>query len=217
MDKIRVLLVDDHAMVREAVGASLSAEADIEVIGSASDAGEAVELSRQSKPDLVLMDIDMPGLLCFDAIRQISTDRPETKFIILSAFSNDRYIEEALRAKANGYLTKSESTARLAEAVRKVADGGVYFSDEVRDRIVVNGEELTLAKEALSRASTLTSRELEILRYIARGMTKKEIASTMHISVKTVETHSANLMNKLQIHDRVQLARYAIREGLAEA
>ncbi len=147
MDKVRILLVGDHPIVTEVVNSNLSAEADIEVIGSASSLSEAAEFLRHFKQDVVLFDIDTLGPLCFDEIGQIVTDRPEMKFIILSAFFNDRYIEKAFQAKANGYLTKSELIDHLAEAVRMVAAGGVYFPHEIRNRIIVNGEELTLAKK----------------------------------------------------------------------
>ena len=215
--EIRVLIVDDHNLVRVALSERLRREPNLLVVGSAGTADEAIEKVIEYEPDVVLMDIDMPGLICFDAAKQISVIKPETRIIFLSAFSHDRYIQQALAVKARGYLTKCESPATVVAAITEVMSGGAYFSEEVRARIVVHKRGALLSYDSRSRASTLTEREVEVLRYVARGLAKKEIARTMHISVKTVDRHSANIMNKLEIHDRVELARFAIREGLAEA
>jgi DNA-binding NarL/FixJ family response regulator len=213
---ITVLLADDHALVRESLGNWLREAADIRIVGEVGSADEAVAVAVRERPDVVLMDIDMPGLLAFDAVRTIRTRCPNTRIIVLSGFFHDRYIEEALSAEASGYITKGESADAVVRAVRAVANGGTYFSPEVQARIVVDTHGARLAAEGSTRASTLTPRELEVLRYIARGLSKKDIASIMHLSVKTVDNHSTSLMTKLNIHDRVELARYAIREGLAE-
>jgi DNA-binding NarL/FixJ family response regulator len=212
-----VLLVDDHALVRDTLAERLGQEPDLEVVGGACDAAEAMDLAFERRPDVVVMDVDMPGLACFEAARDIRSRLPKTRVLFLSAFSNDRYIEQALATKASGYITKNEPPQAVIEAIRAVYRGTVYFSPRVQARLTVDEANVTLAKPGDTRASTLTPRELEVLRYLARGMSKKEIAQTMHLSVKTVDTHSGNLMNKLDIHDRVELARFAIREGLAEA
>ncbi len=214
---VKILVVDDHALVRGALSERLRREPGFEVVGTAGTADEAIDKTMAVKPDIILMDIDMPGLICFDAARTISSTSPNTKLIFLSAFLHDWYIEQALSVKARGYLTKREPPETVVAAVREVAAGGAYFSDEVRTRIVVDASGAKLAQKSKSRASTLTAREVEVLRYVARGLSKKEIAATMHLSVKTVDRHCANLMTKLDIHDRVDLARFAIREGLAEA
>lgn len=213
---ISILLVDDHALVRETLGERLNREPDIDVVGIAKNAEEAVTLAVQLRPLIILMDIDMPGLLCFDAARTIQTQCPDTRIVFLSAFFNDRYIEEALACGACGYITKNEAADSVVAAVREVATGGAYFSPDVRSRIIVDPSGPRLAGKKHSRLSTLTSREVDILRYVAKGMSKREIARTAHISVKTVENHCTHLMSKLDIHDRVELTRYAIREGLAE-
>ena len=213
---IKILVVDDHALVRGALCERLEKEPLFSVVCAAGTAGEAIEKVAQNNPDVVLMDIDMPGLNCFDAARRIADLQPETRIIFLSGFFSDRYIEQALAVRARGYLTKRETPEAVVAAIREVAAGGACFSEEVRSRIVIDSRGATLAGEETSRVSTLTPRELEILRYIARGLAKKEIANIMHISVKTVDRHSVNLMSKLDIHDRVELARFAIREGLAE-
>jgi len=214
---IRVLIVDDHELVRAALRERLQREPNLQVVGEAAMAEEAVDEVARCGPDIVLMDIDMPGMTCFSAAEQINRMRPGTRIIFLSAYFHDRYIEQALAVKARGYLTKRESPAAVVAAILQVMAGGAYFSEEVRSRIVVDQKGAKLASDPKSRASTLTARELEVLRYVAHGLAKKEIAKTMHISVKTVDRHSANLMKKLDIHDRVELTRFAIREGLAEA
>ncbi len=212
---IRILIVDDHALVRGAVRERLSRETDMSVVGTAGTADEAIEKTMDSKPDVVLMDIDMPGLIPFDAARRIVDFQLGARIIFLSAFCHDRYIEQALQAKASGYITKREPPEVVVTAIREVAAGGAFFSEEVRSRIVIDSGSIKLAERSKTRVSTLTPREHEILQYIARGLAKKEIAATMDLSVKTIDRHAANLMAKLGIHDRVELTRFAIREGMA--
>jgi DNA-binding NarL/FixJ family response regulator len=212
----KILLVDDHALLRDMLATQLKAEAGLEVVGTADNADDAIELANKKQPDVLVMDIDMPGMICFDAARNIMATHPEIRILFLSAFFHDRYIEQALAVQARGYVTKRESPQIIIQAIHAIADGGTYFSDEVRSRIMVDRQGVRLAQKGKTRASTLTNRELEVLRYIARGMHKKEIAKTMYLSVKTVENYCAKLMDKLDIHDRVELTRYAIREGLAE-
>ncbi|MBX3376536.1 MAG: response regulator transcription factor [Phycisphaeraceae bacterium] len=214
---ITVVMADDQAMVRQPLAAWLRQAGDVKVLAEVSNADEAVTAAIRERPDIVLMDIDMPGLLAFDAVRTIKSRCPRTRVIVLSGFFHDRYIQEALSAEASGYVTKGEPPEVVLSAVRTVAGGGVYFSPQVQERLVVDSTGVHLAAEGATRASTLTSREMEVLRYIARGLSKKDIAAIMHLSVKTVDNHSTSLMSKLNIHDRVELARYAIREGLAEA
>ncbi|MEX2213532.1 MAG: response regulator transcription factor [Phycisphaeraceae bacterium] len=215
-EKIRILLVDDHTLFRESLGQLLAAEADMVVVRSVGDADAAIRSALELNPDVILMDIDMPGLICFDAADQILRMKEQSRIIFLSAFFHDHYIEQALRVKARGYLTKSEPSHKVIEAIRQVAAGRVYFSPQVASRIIADETGVHL-QDKKTRAAMLTEREVEVLRYLARGMAKKEIAATMHVSVKTVEGHAQKLMDKLDIHDRVELARYAIREGLAEA
>jgi DNA-binding NarL/FixJ family response regulator len=216
MKTISVLLVDDHALVRDSLANWLRAEEGINVVGEVGTADEAIAMAIQHQPDIVLMDIDMPGLLSFEAARIIRTRSEKTRILFLSAFSSDRYIEDALAAEAAGYITKTQPPEAVVKGVRAIAAGGVYFSPEIQRRIVVDSGGAKLAREGKTRVSVLTPRELEVLRYLARGLSKKQIAGTMHLSVKTVDNHSASLMSKLDIHDRVELARFAIREGLAE-
>lgn len=213
---ITVLLVDDHALVRNTLSAWLRQTGKFDVVGAAADADTAVTDAIRLQPDVVVMDIDMPGLLAFDAARVIRSRSPNSRILFLSAFFHDRYIEEALNVEASGYIGKGQPPERVAEAIATVASGGVSFAPEVQSRIVIDQTGLHLAGTGRTRTSTLTPRELEVLRYVARGMAKKDIAKTMHLSVKTVDNHCTSLMTKLDIHDRVDLARFAIREGLAE-
>jgi DNA-binding NarL/FixJ family response regulator len=212
MERITVLLADDHSLVREVLEAYLRAAADLMVVGSVGNAEEAVQWAVQLRPNVVLMDIDMPGLEAFEAADLIRDMSPNTRIIYLSAFVHDRYIERALRVEASGYISKSEAPDVVVNAIRQVTGGMAYYSGDVRARIVVNsrGADVT-------RTATLTKREREILPMVAEGVSKREIAARIHVSERTVNTHCANLMAKLDIHDRVGLTRYAIREGMAQA
>ena len=212
---IRVLLVDDHRLLLQTLQRLLDAQSDIEVVGTANNADEAIERVKETQPDVLLMDIDMPGQLCFDAARTIATLSPQTRIIYVSGFSSDRYIESAINSHAQGYVTKSESSDTIIEAVRSVAEGSVYFSPQILSRIVIDNRKARMATATLTRRSLLTPRELEIVQYLARGLSKKEIAQIMHLAVRTVDNHTTRLMSKLDIHDRVELTRYALREGLA--
>ena len=213
---ITVILADDHAMLRATLANCLDNAPDMKVVASVGDAEAAFAEALKLKPDVVVLDIDMPGLVSFDAARRLRARCPEIRIVFLSAFFHDRYIEQALAVQASGYVTKNEPPASLLDAIRSAVSGTCYYSPEVLSRIVVTPQGAMLPSSRRSRASTLTQRELEVLRYLARGLAKKEIANLMHISVNTVNRHSDSLMAKLDIHDRVQLAGFAIREGLAE-
>lgn len=214
---ISVILADDHTLVRSTLAAWLNATGEIDVVADVGDADAAVDAVLVHRPDVVILDIDMPGLQCFDAARAIKSRCPSTNVIFLSAFFHDRYIEDALAVEAAGYVTKGESPQSIVDAIRIAVTGGAYFSPEVKNRLVIDQRGVSLATPTATRSSLLTAREIEVLRYVARGMAKKEIAGTMHLSVKTIDNHCTSIMNKLDIHDRVDLARYAIHEGLAEA
>lgn len=215
--EIKILVVDDQALFRGALAERLHQEVDFAIVDSVGTADEAIRAAMKTGPDIILMDIDMPGLNSFEAAKRLKILQPEARIIFVSAFTNDNYIDQALEVKAHGYLTKGEPVEKATAAIREVASGGAYFSKEVQSRIVVDETGAKLREPPKkSRLSTLTVRELEVLRYIVRGMGKKEIGSTMKLSVKTVENHTTRLMDKLDIHDRVELTRFAIREGLAE-
>lgn len=213
---ITLLIVDDHGMIRDSLSDSLSRDADFQVVGVAEDGDEAIAKVIECRPDVVLMDIDMPGISCFDAIQIIRSRAPETRFILVTAYEHDEHIEQALRVKANGFVTKHEGIASLAEAVRSVAGGRIHFSPEILNRLVIKGDEIKLDNPPRSRLSILSPRERELLRVLARGVSLKDAAAVLGISYKTADKQKASLMAKLDIHDRVELARYAIREGLVE-
>lgn len=213
---IRILLADDHRMVRKATAFWLAQEQDFRVVGEVESADEAIEFCLKNAPDVVLMDVEMPGRLSFDAARTIRARCDDTRIIFVTAFIHDRYIEEGLNVGMSGYITKQEDPELIVRAIRAVHGGQKFFSPRIEERLVARGGR-TGDPEHRSRLSLLSPREIEVLRYIARGLSKKEIASTMHISVKTVDNHSTSLMSKLDLHDRVELARFAIREGLARA
>lgn len=213
---IRVVLADDHTLVRQSLSRLLNEHADMQAVADVGSADEAVEacLRQGTAVDVVLLDVDMPGIAAFDAARTIIARCPGVKVIFLSAFTHERYIQAALACGAMGYLCKTEPPEKVVKAIRSVASGQSYFSPEVQSRLVVDSSGVHL--EMKPTMQHLTPRELEVLTYIAKGLSKKEIANLMHLSVKTVENHTANVMSRLDIHDRVQLTRLAIREGLIE-
>lgn len=212
---ITVIVVDDHALVRDSLEQLLSTAPDIRVVASACNGNEALGLVDTHEPTIVLMDIDMPGMNCFDAAERIMAGHPATRVMFLSAFCYDHHIERALRLQVRGFLAKTESMDSVIHGIRQVAEGKVVFSEKVSARIVADGSGARLAEGAgRTRAATLSARETEVLGYLARGLSKKEIAQVMFLSVKTVEGHADRLMDKLDVHNRVELARFAIREGL---
>jgi DNA-binding NarL/FixJ family response regulator len=213
---ISLLVVDDHGLVRDSVSGMLMREDDLTVLGVAEDADSAIEKVLELRPDLVLMDIDMPGISCFDAINTIRSRMPKTKFILVTAHEHDEYLEQALKAKANGFVVKSEGAGALIAAIHDVAADRVHFSPKVMDRLIVQGDVIRLEDPPKSRLSTLSPREHELLRVLAKGLSLKEAAAVLGISYKTADKQKASLMAKLDIHDRVELARFAIREGLVE-
>jgi DNA-binding NarL/FixJ family response regulator len=214
---ISILLADDHTMVRGTLKRRLEDESDLCVVAAVGTADEALAEAIRLRPNIVLMDIDMPGRACFEASRAIQSRSPDTRIIFLSGFFNDRYIAQALDIRAWGYIVKSEPEEVVIRAIHKVMSGVTYYSPEVQARLVIERGIPRLAAKDTARFSTLTDREAEVLQHVARGLSQKEISQVMHISPHTVHRHTASLMEKLEIHDRVALARFAIREGLAEA
>jgi DNA-binding NarL/FixJ family response regulator len=211
-----VLIADDHALVRDMLAQHLEREPGISLVGATADAGEALALAERDKPDVVVLDIDMPGLSAFGAARKITGAAPRARIVFLSGYLNDAYIEQALALEAGGYISKSEPVDAIVRAIRKVAGGSLYFSPQVQQRIVVDGNGVRLRSGPHARLQLLTPREMEILGYLAKGLAKKEMARLADISVKTVDQHCTHIMDKLDIHDRVELAHFAIREGLVE-
>ena len=209
-----ILIADDHDLLRDMLARRLGEEPDLQVIGAVADASTALADSLKRKPDLVLMDIDMPGLSVFEAARRIKDQLPQTRVVFLSAYVRDGFISQALEVHASGYLTKGQNAEDLLVGIRKVLHGGTCFASEVQSRLEIGTAGVALAPKRRCRLELLTSREKQVLSYLARGMSKKAIARVDGTSVKTIDHHCQHLMEKLDLHDRVELTRFAIREGL---
>lgn len=214
MSKIRVFLTDDHTLFRQGVRTLLSAEPDLEIAGEAANAADAVELTRQTRPDIVLMDIGMPGMSSFEATRQIRKERPETKIVFLSMYDDEDYLAEGMEIGASGYILKDSPADQLLTAIREVYRGGNYLSPRLLARLVDDFRTHGRGGVRQPRFGTLTKREREILKMLAEGKSVKEIAAAFDLSVKTVEAHKFNLMRKLDIHNKAQLVQFAIQKKI---
>jgi two-component system, NarL family, response regulator NreC len=215
MAKIRVLLTDDHMLFRQGIRTLLTAEPDMEVTGEAGNAAEAVEMARQSRPDVVLMDIGMAGMSSFEATRQIRKERPDTRVVFLSMYDDEDYLAECVDIGANGYILKESPVEQLVTAIREVHRGGSYLSPRLLTKLVDDFRLQGRGGAARQpRFNTLTKREREILKLLAEGMSVKEIAASFNLSVKTIEAHKFNLMRKLDIHNKAQLVQYAIQKKI---
>ena len=214
MKPIRVLLADDHTLVRAGIRSLLENMEGIEVIAEASDGRDALRLVRAHRPDVVLMDIAMPGLNGLEAAARIAKRFPNVRVIILSMHVNEEYVLQALRAGAAGYMVKGADAAELEIAIRAVARGETYLSPMVSKHVVT--DYIQRISGETSPLELLTPRQREVLQLIAEGYSTKKIARTLKISVKTVETHRMQLMERLDIHDIAGLVRYAIRVGLVK-
>lgn len=209
---LRVLLADDHTLVRAGIRALLTSMPEIEVVGEAADGEAAVQLALQLQPDIVLMDISMKGMNGLQAAARIHDELPATRVIILSMHATNDYLQQALRAGAAGYMLKDAATLELQMALAAVARGGTYLSPAVSAQVV----EGYLQNDTLAENKVLTPRQNEILRLIAAGQSTKEIAFHLKLSSKTVDAHRAQLMDRLGIRDIAGLVRYAIRTGLID-
>lgn len=201
-------------MFRQGVRRLLESESDFDVVGESPDAGEAVEKAYELRPDVVLMDIGMPGLSPFEAARQIKKNRPETKIIFLTMYEDEDYLVQCLEVGAAGYVLKDTPAQQLVSAVRDVYKGGKYLSSRVLGKLVEDFRARVKDARMRPRMSTLTPREREILKLLAEGNSVKEIAVLLGLSVKTVEAHKFNLMRKLDIHNKAQLVTYAIQKKI---
>jgi two-component system, NarL family, response regulator NreC len=209
---IRVLVVDDHAVVRSGLRLLLDAEDDIEVVGEAGNAREAIFEARTSKPDVVLMDVVMPGSSGIEATPQLLHEEPDARVLVLSMQDDPSYVRQAFAAGASGYVLKEAADSELVAAVREVASGGRYVNPALGARLVAAEAE----ERARAEADPLSDREREVLRLLALGHTNQEIAKMLYISVRTAETHRAHIMQKLRLSSRADLVRYALANGLLE-
>lgn len=214
MSKIRVFLADDHKVFREGIRLLLEKRLDMEVIGEADDGRETVTKVSQLMPDVVLMDITMPGLNGLEATRQIKQKCPSIKVLMLTMHETDQYLSGMLEVGACGYLVKTVTSQELASAIRAVHHGDVYLYPSIARMLVEDFLRRGKSGEERANYDGLTPREREILRYIAEDKQNREIAQLLYISVSTVQAHRANLMEKLGAHDRTQLVKYAIRKGI---
>ena len=216
MNKIRVFLADDHAILREGIRLLLRKVPDIEVVGEAGDGEEAVAQVEQLVPDVVLMDITMPGLNGLEATEQIKGKKPQVKVLILTMHETDQYLSGMLRAGASGYVVKTTVSSELISAIRIVHQGDVYLYPSIARILVEDYLQRVKRGEEKTSYEGLTGREREILMYIAEDKKNKEIADLLGISVRTVQAHRTNLMDKLGAHDRTELVKYAISKGIID-
>lgn len=210
---IRVLLVDDHTLMRDGLRRLLSENADVEVVGECADGSAAVDLARKLQPDVVVMDVGMPELNGVEATRRIRAECADVRVLGLSTHADKRYVQHMLAAGASGYVLKIQAFEELLRAVRAVSAGQMYLSPEVATSVVERSLHGSTSPDT-SAYSLLGSREREVLQLVAEGRTSAETAKQMSISIKTVETHRRNIVQKLGLHGTAELTKYAIREGL---
>jgi two-component system, NarL family, response regulator NreC len=212
MPQIKVLLVDDHTLFRQGVGSLLSRDSDIEVVGGVSNGGDAVDKCVELRPNVVLIDISMPGLSSFEAARQIKKARPETKVLFLSMYDDEDYLRQALECGASGYVLKDTAAEQLIIAVREIARGGSHLSPRMMAHLVDDFRGRNKLQSKVARFGTLTTRERDVLKMLAEGKSVKEIACDLNLSTKTIDAHKFNMMRKLDIHNKTQLVHYAIQK-----
>ena len=214
MGKIKIFLADDHLILREGIRSLLQKLPDIEVVGEATDGETAVSEVKRIIPDVVLMDITMPKLNGLEATRQIKEKHPQVKVLILTMHETGQYLSEMLQAGASGYVVKTTTSADLVSAIRAVYHGDVYLYPSIARMLVEDYLSQVKTGEEKTSYEGLTGREREILAYIAEDKKNKEIADSLGISIRTVQAHRTNLMDKLGAHDRTELVKYAIRKGI---
>lgn len=214
MNQIKILLADDHAVMRTGLKLVLERQKDFQVVAEASDGRQAVALTQQHQPDVVVMDITMPNLNGIEAARQITGAQPQTCVVILSMHSDEAYVLRALKAGARGYLLKESAEGELIDAVRAVSNGKAFFSPAVSRMLVEDYIRQLQDREIEDSYELLTTREREILQLIAEGKSNKDIANILNLSLYTVETHRGNLMEKLNLHTVPELILYAVRKGV---
>ncbi|HEY3380343.1 MAG TPA: response regulator transcription factor [Vicinamibacterales bacterium] len=214
MPRIRVLIADDHAIVREGVRALLQLSDDIEVVGEAANGLEAIDLARRLAPDVVLMDIAMPGLGGLEATLAIRKDIPETKILVLTQYEDREYIRRFLKAGVSGYVLKKAAGAELTAAIRAVNRGGLVLDPEVAREAMREPVSSAAPGEATDLYDALTDREKQVLKLVAEGRSNKEVAELLDITVKTAMSHREHIMQKLDLHSRTDLIKFALHKGV---
>lgn len=216
MGAIQVLIVDDHAVLRDGIRSLLESYDDMAVVGEASNGREAVQMVGQLAPDVVLMDVAMPEMDGLEATRRIAAAHPRSRVLVLTQHDSQEYVFPILEAGAAGYLLKKVRGTELVSAIRAVHEGGSFLSPSVAKTVIDRSLRQREPHEEESNGARLTEREREVLKLVAEGLSNQEIADRLSLSIKTVMGHRANLMDKLGIHSRVELVKYAIRAGLVE-
>ena len=211
---IRVLLADDHRMMREGIRVLLERQRDIQVIGEASDGREAVRLAVQLHPDVVVMDVSMPMLNGIEATRHIRRDCPDVRVLVLTVHESEEYVARLLAAGANGYIVKKAAAEELSNAIRVVFSGEAFLYPTIAKVVIEDYVRRLREGRGFQVTEILTDREREVLQLIAEGYTSREIADILHLSVKTVQNHRSKIMGKLDLHDRGDLIKYAIQQGI---
>jgi DNA-binding NarL/FixJ family response regulator len=214
MAKIRVLVTDDHAIVRDGICALLALTGDIEAVGVAANGREALEMVRELMPDVVLMDIAMPIMGGVEAIRRIRKEFPKVKVLALTQYDDKAYVFPVIEAGASGFISKTAASTELATGIRSVHRGDSFLSPSVARFLVEDYQQVASMKESQDPYEQLTNREREVFKLVAEGHTTQEIAAMLVLSPKTVERHKTNLMAKLDIHNRTELVKYALRKGI---
>ena len=209
---MRILIADDHGIVRSGMRLLIDRQPDMEVVAEAEDGVDAFERALQARPDLCVLDVSMPRLTGIQAARQIRAHLPETQVLVLSMHDDERYVFDALKAGASGYVLKREVDQALLNAIRSLQRGEAFLTNAVERSLI----RAWMKDDSTGPEEPLSPREQEVLKLIAEAHTNKEIAATLHLAEKTVESHRANLLRKLGMRDRVELVRYAIRRGLTE-
>ncbi|HLE77923.1 MAG TPA: response regulator transcription factor [bacterium] len=217
MAKTRIVIADDHSIVREGVRMILATQRDFDVVGEAGSGEEALDLIETLRPDVVVMDISMPGIGGIEATAQVKQRHPSINVLALTMHEDESYVFRLLRAGASGYVLKRAAATDLVAAVRAASRGEAFLYPSVARDVIADYLRRVEAGEEKERYDGLTSREREILTLIAQGLSNQEIARNLYISIKTVQTHRAHILEKLGLHDRTELVRYAIRKGLIEA
>lgn len=212
---IRLLIADDHAIVREGLVSMLALKQGIEIVAQAADGYEAIRLATQTRPDVILMDVKMPGLDGVEATRRIIADNPEARILMLSSFSDDTFIVESIQAGAKGYLLKDDSVDTLVAAIRQLHDGSIPSNTIVAQTVIRRLKQPAEQEKKAPGHKNLTERELEVIYLLAAGGTNASIAAKLSISERTVGTHISNAIRKLGLGNRTQLVLYALRNGLA--
>lgn len=214
MPDVRILLADDHAMLRDGVRMVLEAHPGFEVVGTVDNGRDAVRLAEELQPDIAVLDIAMPDLNGLEATKAICEASPDTSVVILSMHEGEEYLREALRAGASGFVLKRAAAKELVSAINAVRRGDKYLDPSLTRTLI--SDYVRQVERGDETPDSLTDRELEVLKLVAEGFTNRQIALQLNISIKTVQTHRANLMDKLNLHDRTELVRYAIRRGLIQ-